>query len=121
MSAMAAIPWALLAEASVKYVSEDAIDLELAPGVRTRYAPPQGLSKSDYDFFGIEGWNDEVLTPAPLIVPWFHDRHEQPSPRFAYGPLHGTQRELAAVIFPGKRVDTRRFQRKAATGASIWV
>ena len=121
MSASNDIPWALLASASVKYVGEQAIELELVPGLRTRYAPPEGLSKRDYDFFGIEDWNDEELTPAPVIVPWFHKKHEKPPPRFCYGPVHGTQRELAAIICPGNRVDTRRFQRKAATGASIWV
>jgi hypothetical protein len=121
MSARADVPWALLAEATVKYAGERAIELELAPGVRARFAPPEGLTKSDYDFFGIEGWDDELLTPAPLVVPWFHEKREEPPPNFRFGPLHGTQRELAALICPGKRVDTRRFQSKAGTGASIWV
>jgi hypothetical protein len=142
MSTTANDPWALLAEASVEYVGERAIDLELAPGVGVRYAPPGGLTKSDYDFFGIEGWDDGLptynlfealddglLTPAPLNLPppapppvrWFHAKHEQPPPEFPYGPLRGTQRDLAAKMYPGRRVDTRRLQRKAGTGASIWV
>jgi hypothetical protein len=127
MFANADVPWALLAEASVEYVGERAIDLELAPGVRIRYAPTEGLTKSDYDFFGIEGWDDELLTTAPSTTlpsvksTWFHNKSERPPAEFRYGPLAGTQRELAARICPGVRVDTRRLQRKSALGASIWT
>jgi hypothetical protein len=122
-----------LAEASVSYVGDRAIELDLVDGVRISYRPPGGLTKEDYDFFGIEGYRDEP-TPAPSAPPpappntlasfrstWFHAKTEQAPAAFRYGPLAGTQRELAAKIFPGVRIDTRRLQRKAALGASIWV
>ena len=136
MSTTANVPWGLLAEASIEYLGEGYIELELAPGVRMTYTPPGGFTESDYDLFGIEGLDDGLptynlfgiegldggpLTPAPPPVRWVHAKYEQPPPKFPYGPVCGTQRDLAAKIWPGSRVDTRRFQRKAATGASIWV
>jgi hypothetical protein len=134
MSTTANVPWGLFAKASIEYLGEGYIELELAPGVRMTYTPPGGFTESDYDLFGIEGLDDGLptynlfeglddglLTPAPPHVRWFHAKHEQPPPEFPYGPLRGTQRELAAKIWPGKRVDTRRLQSKAANEASIWV
>src|SRR5262245_29004761 len=138
MSGHPKIPWSLLAEASVRYVGEQAIELDLPDGVRIAYRPPGGLTKRDYDFFEIDGYEatpgPSTLPPAPSTPPpapsttlptvkstWFHSKSEQPPAEFRYGPLAGTQRELAAKICPGVRVDTRRLQRKAALGASIWV
>ncbi len=137
MSQSADIPWSLLAEASVRYVGERSIDLELARGVRISYRPTGGLTERDYDFFGIEGYEEEAIqapstllpmvpTPlpsAPSVPPstWFHGKNDSPPAAFKHGPLAGTQRDLATRTCPGKRIDTRRLHRKAAMGVSMWV
>src|SRR5690349_3787684 len=124
MSIRTDIPWSLMAEASVIYIREQATELDLAHGVQITYRPPGGLTQKDYDFFEIEGYEDELI-PAPSALPpappntlpsftWFHAQTEQPPAEFRYGPLAGTQRDFAAQICPGKRIDTRRLQRKAA-------
>ena len=116
------IPWAMLAEASITYADRQGIDLEY-DGIELRYRPPGGLTASDYEFFGVEPpYND----PAPLISDrWYHDRGEQVPPSFPWGPLRGTQEQVAAWLYSGqrgrKKPDARPLHGKAASGTTIWV
>lgn len=51
---------------------------------------------------------------------WYHSRHAKRPPMFKFGPLTGTQQELAAALFSDGKPDRRRLKGKVERGV-IWV
>ncbi len=51
---------------------------------------------------------------------WCHGAGAEPPPTFAFGPLEGTQKELASWTHPHRNDDARSLQARAQRGA-VWV
>lgn len=119
---MVSLPWAMLAEATPTYADDKGVDLDY-DGVQIRYVPAGGMTPQDYEFFEVEP--PVADPPTQFHDRWYHGAGEATPKSFPWGPLSGTQEQLAAWMFPDqhgqKKPDARPLHRRAKNGKAIWV
>ena len=122
---MTTFPSDLLEEASITYADDRGVDLEHG-GIKLRYEPTGGMTQEDYDLFQIDPpeWPAVQSTPTSSRR-WFHEKHALVPSAFPFGPLQGTQEQLAAWMFSTQRnrekPDARPLHGMAINGNFIWV
>lgn len=68
----------------------------------------------------LDSYAQEAVSPHPVSEEWWHPAGLEPPSSYSFGPLEGTQKELASWLHPHGNDDPRHLQARAV-GGSVWV
>jgi len=68
----------------------------------------------------LDGHAEETVPQRPASDDWAHSAGTEPPHSYSFGPLEGTQKELASWLHPQGKDDARHLHTKAKSGG-VWV